>query len=69
MSRSIPSQAGREDFIRVSLEERNGQIWATPLLSKSGLIMSLVRADGVVRIPSDLLGIQEGDEVLVEIIK
>jgi len=69
MSRGISSQAGREDFIRVSLEERNGQILATPLLSKSGLIMSLVRADGIVRIPSDLLGIQEGDEVLVEIIK
>ena len=69
ISRGISSQAGREDFIRVSLEERNGQILATPLLSKSGLIMSLVRADGIVRIPSDLLGIQEGDEVLVEIIK
>lgn len=68
ISRSIHSQAGREDFIRVSLEERDGEIWATPLLSKSGLIMSLVRAHGIVHIPSQLLGVSEGDEVLVEII-
>lgn len=68
MSRSIHSQAGRQDFIRVSLEERDGQLWATPLISKSGLIMSLVKAHGIVHIPSDLLGISEGEEVLVEII-
>ncbi|MCX7724239.1 MAG: molybdopterin-binding protein [Thermodesulfovibrio sp.] len=68
MSRSVHSQAGRQDFIRVSLEERDGQLWATPLISKSGLIMSLVKAHGIVHIPSDLLGISEGEEVLVEII-
>lgn len=68
IGRNLHSQAGREDFIRVSLEERNGELWATPLLSKSGLIMSLVKADGIVHIPPDLLGYSEGDEVLVEII-
>ncbi len=68
MARSIHSQAGREDFIRVSLEERNGQLWAVPLLSKSGLIMSLVKADGIVHINSQLLGVEEGQEVEVEII-
>jgi len=68
ISRSIHSQAGREDFIRVYLEERNGEIWATPLLSKSGLIMSLVKAQGIVHIPSQLLGLSEGEEVFVEII-
>lgn len=68
IARNLPSQAGREDFIRVSLEERDGQLWATPLLSKSGLIMSLVRADGILHIPQELLGFQEGDEVIVEII-
>lgn len=68
ISRSIHSQAGREDFIRVYLENRNGEIWATPLLSKSGLIMSLVKAQGIVHIPSQLLGLSEGEEVFVEII-
>ncbi|HHW20494.1 gephyrin-like molybdotransferase Glp [Thermodesulfovibrio thiophilus] len=68
IARSIHSQAGREDFIRVHLEEKNGEIWAYPLLSKSGLIMSLVKADGVLCIPSDLLGVEEGEEVSVIII-
>lgn len=68
ISRSIHSQAGREDFIRVFLEEKKGQLWANPLLSKSGLIMSLAKADGIVRISADLLGIEEGEEVFVEII-
>jgi len=30
--------------------------------------MSLVKADGVLRIPSDLLGVEEGEEVSVIII-
>uniref|UniRef100_A0A7C4EM47 Molybdopterin molybdenumtransferase n=1 Tax=Thermodesulfovibrio aggregans TaxID=86166 RepID=A0A7C4EM47_9BACT len=68
ISRSIHSQAGRQDFIRVSLEEKNGFLWANPLLSKSGLIMSLAKADGIVHISADLLGIEEGEEVNVEII-
>lgn len=68
MSRSIHSQAGRQDFIRVYLEERNGELWAIPLLSKSGLIMSLVKAHGIVHIPPDLLGILQGEEVLVELL-
>jgi molybdopterin molybdotransferase len=68
MARNIHSQAGREDFIRVALEQKDGQLWAVPLLSKSGLIMSLVRADGILHIPPELLGFQEGDEVLVQII-
>lgn len=68
ISRNIHSQAGRDDFIRVYLEERNGECWAAPLLSKSGLIMSLVKAHGILHIPSDLLGVLEGEEVDVEII-
>ncbi len=68
ISRSIHSQAGRQDFIRVSLEEKNGFLWANPLLSKSGLIMSLAKADGIIHISADLLGIEEGEEVNVEII-
>lgn len=68
LSRSIHSQAGREDFIRVSLEERDGKLWATPLLSKSGLIMSLVKADGILHIPSDLLGVLENEEVEIVLI-
>ncbi len=66
LSRSIYSQAGRRDFIRVFLEEKDGNLQAIPLLSKSGLIMSLAKADGIICIPEELLGLEEGKEVEVE---
>jgi molybdopterin molybdotransferase len=68
IARNLHSQAGRDDFIRVYLKEKDNELWAVPLLSKSGLIMTLVLADGIVHIPYELLGFQEGDEVLVNII-
>ncbi len=68
LTRSIFSQAGRTDFIRVSLEEKNGDLWADPLLSKSGLIMTLVKAKGILCIPEDLLGFEKNEEVEVEVI-
>lgn len=68
MGRSVSSQAGRMDFIRVALEKRGNEVWASPLLSKSGLIMSLVKAQGIVTIPPFSLGLEEGEEVEVEII-
>ncbi len=68
LTKSVYSQAGRTDFVRISLEEKNGELLATPLLSKSGLIMTLVKADGMLCIPEDLLGYEKDEEVEVEII-
>ncbi|MBO8144142.1 MAG: molybdopterin molybdotransferase MoeA [Thermodesulfobacterium sp.] len=68
LTRSIFSQAGRTDFIRVYLEERDNNLFATPLLSKSGLIMTLVKANGILCIPEDLLGFEKDEEVEVEIL-
>uniref|UniRef100_A0A7V4JR39 Molybdopterin molybdenumtransferase n=1 Tax=Thermodesulfobacterium geofontis TaxID=1295609 RepID=A0A7V4JR39_9BACT len=68
LTKSVSSQAGRRDFIRVYLEEKEGELWATPLLSKSGLIMTLVKANGILCIPEDLLGFEKGEVVEVEIL-
>ncbi|MCO6449451.1 MAG: molybdopterin molybdenumtransferase MoeA [Caldilineales bacterium] len=65
LSRQIPSAAGREDHIQVRLETRTGELWAVPIFGKSNLIYTLVRADGVVRIPLDSLGIEQGAWVTV----
>jgi molybdopterin molybdotransferase len=62
---NIASQTGREDYVRVSLEEANGQLYATPLPSKSGAIFTLVKADGMVRIDLNQEGIEQGEEVEV----
>lgn len=65
LTRNVSSTQGREEHIRVSLEERDGELWATPILGKSGLIRTLVLADGKIIIPSHLRGIEAGQEVEV----
>lgn len=67
LSKNISSSAGREDHVRVSLEKRNNEFWAIPILGKSGLITTLVRADGTVVIPLRKLGLEQGTEVEVEL--
>ncbi len=62
---NVASQIGREDYIRVSLVEDNGKLYATPLPSKSGAIFTLVRADGMIRIDLNQEGIEQGEEVEV----
>jgi molybdopterin molybdotransferase len=67
-SRNIPSVPGREDYVRVKLEERNGTFWAHPIFGKSGAISSLVRADGLMRIGINEEGLEEGEEAEVILI-
>lgn len=59
LSVNIPSQRGREEYVRVRLEEGN----AIPLFGKSGLLNTLVRSDGLVRVPSGVEGIEQGTRV------
>jgi molybdopterin molybdotransferase len=67
IARNISSSPGREEHIGVALEERDGEIWATPLLGKSGLITTLTKADGTCVIPLRKLGVQEGEFVDVSL--
>lgn len=67
LSRNISSAPGREEYIRVMLEERDGELWAMPILGKSGLITTLLRADGTIVIPLWKSGLEQGTEVEVEL--
>ena len=67
MAKNIASAAGREDHIRVFIEERGSELFAVPVLGKSGLITTLVRADGVVVISEGKLGLDAGEEVTVKL--
>ncbi len=64
-SRNIPSVPGREDYVRVRLEERDGTFWAHPIFGKSGAISNLVRANGLIRIGINEEGLEEGEEAEV----
>lgn len=63
--RNIPSVAGREDYIRVKLEERDGILWAHPIFGKSGAISNMVNADGLLKIGIHEEGLEEGEEAEV----
>ncbi len=64
-SRNIPSVPGREDYVRVTLEEKEGTLWAHPLFGKSGAIAHLVQADGLLKIGIHEEGLGEGEEAEV----
>ena len=51
LNRNVASAAGREDYVRVILHQEGEEITAEPVLGKSGLISTMARAHGLVRIP------------------
>ncbi len=61
LAENVPSARGREDYVRVTV--RDGT--ARPVFAKSGLLNSLVRADGLLRVPAGREGYETGDEVEV----
>jgi molybdopterin molybdotransferase len=61
LGENIPSAKGREDYVRVRF--RGGKVY--PEFGKSGLVNTLIRSDGLVRIPSGTEGLEEGDTVEV----
>jgi molybdopterin molybdotransferase len=65
LSRNIESAAGRDDYVRVKLYQREGDVVAEPIFGKSGLISTLVEADGLVRVDRNTEGLYEGDKVKV----
>lgn len=67
IARNISSSPGREEHIGVVLEEKDGEIWAIPLLGKSGLITTLTQADGTAVIPLRKNGVLEGEYVEVRL--
>lgn len=61
LSQNVPSQRGREDYIRVAVADGI----ATPLFGKSGLLNTLVRSTGIIRIPAPSEGLETGTQVEV----
>ena len=65
LSRNVASRQGRIDFIRVHLRLEQGRLWADPVLGKSGLISTMVKADGLIEIDINTEGLDKGAEVEV----
>ncbi|MCJ7707302.1 MAG: molybdopterin molybdenumtransferase MoeA, partial [Anaerolineales bacterium] len=65
LSVNIPSEAGREDYLPVHLENSPEGLVAEPVYGRSNLIFTLVRADGLMRIPPEATGLAAGTPVEV----
>ncbi len=68
-TRKIPSKLGTEEFLRVKVGKVGERFFATPLQRGSGVITSLTKADGVIRIPPSSEGIAEDEEVELELLR
>ena len=65
LSRNLASAQGRVDFVRVRLNRRGDDLWADPVLGKSGLISTMVKADGLIAIGMNTEGLDKGTPVQV----
>ena len=65
LTRSHNSAAGRRDIVRVSLETREGKVYASPVLGKSGSISVLSKADGYFIIDEPSQGLTDGEIIEV----
>ncbi|NVN93446.1 MAG: molybdopterin biosynthesis protein [Desulfuromonadales bacterium] len=67
ISRKLLSPIGEDEMVRVTVGRVGQRIVAAPLSRGAGVITSLVRADGIVRIPRFSEGVEAGQEVAVEL--
>jgi molybdopterin molybdotransferase len=66
LARNVASATGREDYIQVRLEPgAEGSLDAVPVFGKSNLIFTLIRADGMLKVPLDAGGLTAGTSVEV----
>lgn len=69
MSRPMPSAMGVDQFVRVTLGQVGNKLIATPSGKGAGSVMSMVRADGLLTIPSGSEGVGAGETVRIEMLR
>ena len=63
LTTSVRSAQGREEYVRVKIEDNRGRLCARPVFGKSGMLSTLVKADGFVVVPIHVEGIPAGEMV------
>ncbi|MGE5215734.1 MAG: molybdopterin biosynthesis protein [Chloroflexota bacterium] len=67
--KKIASHLGLEEFIRVTLGRVGEKLVAVPLARGAGVITTMVHADGLMRIPSLVEGLNAGEGAEVELLR
>lgn len=63
LTRNISSAQGRRDFVRVELSYKDDRLLAKPVLGKSGLIKTMIHADGLLEISDHVEGLEKDSKV------
>jgi putative molybdopterin biosynthesis protein len=66
MGRKTPSRLGDEEFVRVKAARVGEKLVVAPLPRGASLLNSVVRADGIVRIPAPVEGVEAGETVWLQ---
>jgi molybdopterin molybdotransferase len=64
---NMVSDSGREDYVRVFVYKKGEKFYAEPVLGKSGLISTMVRASGLIKIGLNIEGLEKGSKVMVKL--
>lgn len=64
---NVASLAGREDYVPTRLMDNGDELVADPIFFKSNLIFTLVKADGLIRVPLNAGGVAAGEIVEVRL--
>ena len=69
MSRPVHSSMGVDQMVRVTLGRVGDNLMATPSGKGAGAVMSYVRADGILTLPTGSEGVGAGEEVEIELLR
>lgn len=67
LSQNVASESGREDYIPARLDESSDGVVATPIFGKSNLIYTLIKADGLLKIPLNSGGLYADEWVEIHL--
>lgn len=69
LGRRVVSEIGSEEFVRMAIGYIDNRFIATPLGRGAGAGMSLAKSDGLLVIPANSLGYEQGETVDIELYK
>ncbi len=69
LGRKLASRLGLEEFVRVVVGRVQNRLIAMPIQRGAGVITSLTRANGMIRVPQEQEGFNAGETVKVELLR
>lgn len=69
ISRRLNSSLKYHEFIRATLGKVGGRVVAVPLNRGAGVVSSMVKADGIIQVPQNVEGYEQGDRINVQLLR